>query len=142
MKKLAVTSCLLMLVAVTLWILCPKPEIENFASYSRVYLDRNNRLLRITLADDERYRIYQPLDRIDAKFIEATVLYEDQDYYQHQGVDLTALSRAFWSTYVSGERRIGASTITMQVARMKWGIESNTISGKIEQVFRALQFGE
>ena len=139
MRKLAVISGMLMLVTVTFWILCPKPEIENFVSYSRVYLDRDERLLRITLADDERYRIYQPLDRIDAKFIEATLLYEDRDYYQHRGVDLIALSRAFWSTYVSGERRIGASTITMQVARMKWGIESNTVSGKIEQIFRALQ---
>ena len=118
---------------------CPQPQLDQYLPYSRAYLDRDGKLLRLTLARDQRYRLYRPLDAISPQFVEATLLYEDQNFYSHAGVDVPALLRAFWATYIAGERRIGASTITMQVARLKWGIRSNSIGGKLEQILRALQ---
>lgn len=120
------------------WLL-PRPEIKTFIPYSQAIFDKNGNLLRLSLARDERYRIYQPLENMSEKIINATILYEDQDYYQHYGVDISALFRAFWSTYIKGERRIGGSTIVMQVARLRWRIRSNTITGKLWQIFRAIQ---
>jgi len=134
-------SAVVFLVAV-LWLaywVCPKPELKTFTVYSTAYTDRDGQLLRLTLAQDQQYRLYTPLEDISDNFIEATVLYEDQHYYQHGGVDGVALLRAFWATYISRQRRIGASTITMQVARLRWQIASNTVLGKVEQIFRAIQ---
>lgn len=139
MKKSAAILMLLFMAAGLTYALCPHPQIDHYVPYSNAYLDRDGKLLRLALADDQRYRIYRSLDQISPRFIEATVLYEDQNYYRHWGVDFPALLRAFWSTYITGERRIGASTIAMQVARLKWEIASNNVSGKIEQILRTIQ---
>lgn len=121
------------------YLLCPRPELKSTLTYSKAYLDNNGELLRLTLADDERYRLYTPLDAIAEEIILASILYEDQYYYDHHGVDVFALVRAFWQSYIIRDRKIGASTITMQVARLRWGIASNTIGGKLHQIFRSLQ---
>lgn len=121
------------------YLLLPKPDLARYQTYSSAVFDRNGQLLRISLAEDERYRLYTPIDDISADFQQATILYEDQHYYAHSGVDYVALVRAFWQTYVLQQRRIGASTIVMQVARLRWNIPSNTLNGKVEQIFRALQ---
>jgi penicillin-binding protein 1C len=139
MKKSAAAFVVLLVAAGLVYALTPHPKIDHYVSYSNVYLDRDGKLLRLTLSDDDRYRIHRSLQQISPRFIEATLLYEDQDFYSHWGVDFAALLRAFWSTYITRERRIGASTIAMQVARLKWNIPSNTIGGKIEQILRAIQ---
>ena len=122
-----------------LYLCCPKPELVRFTSYSKAFFDREGKLLRITLAEDERYRLFEPLENVAEDLINATVLYEDKKFYQHGGVDYSAVLRAFWVTYVAKQRRIGASTISMQVARLRWGIASNTVPGKLHQIFRAIQ---
>ena len=121
------------------WLLCPKPELHDCAPRSRAFFDAHGRLLRLALAADDRYRLHCPLDRISPRLIEATLLYEDKDFYRHAGVDLPALARAFWTTYIERTQRVGASTITMQVARLRWRIRTGTPIGKLEQILRALQ---
>ncbi len=37
---------------------------------------------------------------------------------------------------------MGASTITMQVARMRYHLQTKTMSGKIKQIFKAIQLEE
>ena len=116
-----------------------KPEIKSFTPYSSAYFDKHGSLLRLTLAADDRFRLYQPLEEFASAVIEATILYEDQYYYEHAGVDVAALLRATWDTYIKRSRRVGASTITMQVARLRWNIASNNVRGKAWQIVRALQ---
>ncbi|MBU0480021.1 MAG: penicillin-binding protein 1C [Proteobacteria bacterium] len=139
MKQALWISSALLFALMGLYIFCPEPELKEFQNYSRAYFDRNSTLLRITLARDQRYRLHIPLEEISPLLREATVLYEDQRFFQHHGVDLPALFRAGWQTYISGQQRIGASTITMQVARLRWGLNSRTIPGKLRQILRALQ---
>ena len=102
-------------------------------------MDKNGTLLRITLATDERYRLYTPLNKISPVFQQATILYEDKNFHHHFGVDISALVRAFWSTYLTQGRRIGGSTIAMQVARLRFRIDTTHILGKIWQILRAIQ---
>lgn len=139
MKKVFITLMGTLVVAISIYGFCPRPEIKTFTTYSRAFFDSKEKLLRITLAEDERYRIHESLDKMSPLLISATILYEDKNYYDHWGVDTLALLRAFWTTYVSKNRRVGASTITMQVARLRWSIPSHTIKGKIQQILRAIQ---
>lgn len=118
---------------------CPKPELESYTPYSTAYLDANAQLLRLGLAADQRYRLPVKLDDIAPALVEATILYEDQNYYSHSGLDVAALARAFWDTYITKKRRIGASTLVMQVARLRWSIPSHKLHGKFWQIIRALQ---
>ncbi|PKI02727.1 penicillin-binding protein 1C [Glaciecola sp. 33A] len=137
--KVFLVICLALFTGALMYLLLPKPNLANYQGYSVAIFDRNDQLLRISLARDDRYRLYTPIDDIAEHLQRATILYEDQNYYAHSGVDYPALVRAFWQTYVLQERRIGASTIVMQVARLRWNIPSQELSGKIEQIFRALQ---
>ncbi|BBO83858.1 penicillin-binding protein 1C [Desulfosarcina ovata subsp. sediminis] len=137
-RGIAIAAALLALAAAA-WLLCPRPALEEYYSHSRAYVDTHGRLLRLTLAADQRYRLFCPLDQISPNLIAATLLYEDKDFYHHPGVDIPALARAFWTTYITRSRRVGASTITMQVARLRWRIRTNTIAGKLRQILRALQ---
>jgi penicillin-binding protein 1C len=50
-----------------------------------------------------------------------------------------SVARAAWETYVIKDRRIGGSTITMQLARIRYGINSKSIGGKLRQMLKALQ---
>ena len=128
-----------MVICATLYAFCPKPELKGYHTYSRAFTDRNGQLLRITLAQDEQYRLYVPLEDISPIIQEATILYEDQNFYHHGGVDYAAVCRAVWNTYIVKNRKIGASTITMQVARRRWDIRSQTLWGKLVQMTRAMQ---
>ena len=93
----------------------------------------------MTLTRDDKYRLYTPLEAISPLLIEATLLQEDQYFFQHCGCNPAALLRALWQTYVRKNRPIGASTITMQLARLCYGINSKTLWGKTWQIGKALQ---
>ena len=49
------------------------------------------------------------------------------------------MARAAWTTYVRRSRVVGGSTITMQLARLRFDLDTRTVFGKIVQSARALQ---
>lgn len=131
----------LFLIAITLFIFywfSPKPELVKHTHYSSAYFARGGELLRLTLAADERFRLYTPLNKIANEIQQATINYEDKYFYQHPGINIAAIVRAINDTYIKRSRRIGASTLTMQVARLRFGMNSRTALGKIKQIIRAL----
>ncbi|WED44319.1 penicillin-binding protein 1C [Legionella cardiaca] len=117
----------------------PKPPLLDDISFSTAIYDNNNHLLRLTLSHDDKYRRFTPLSQISPQLIKTTMLQEDQYFYWHYGINPFATLKAGWQTYVVKSRRMGASTITMQVARIRYQINSKKLSGKIWQIIRALQ---
>lgn len=127
------------LLACTLLAASPKPALYEGLSYSTAVTDRNGALLRLTLSQDDKYRLFSPLRTISPALIEATLLYEDRYFYRHPGINPFSLFRAFWQTYVTGERTVGASTITMQLVRLRFGLATRSLGGKFRQILKALQ---
>lgn len=119
------------------WLALPRPTLYTHTSFSTAYLDRHGELLWLSLAHDERYRLWTEWDEIADSAKDATLLYEDRHFYSHPGVDPLALLRAAWSTLI-GERRMGASTISMQLARLRYRLPHD-LGGKFRQIARALQ---
>ncbi len=115
----------------------PAPLLKDISFSQRVF-DRSGELMRISLSKDDKYRIFTPISEIPASFIEAVLLYEDRHFYKHFGINPVSLAKAFDSTYLQNNRKIGGSTITMQVARLRYGISSSTILGKIHQIIKAI----
>ncbi|WP_454783725.1 penicillin-binding protein 1C [Legionella sp. WA2024007413] len=138
-KKLSIIFVTLFVSVYLVLFFLPKPSLLEDVSFSRAVYDNNHNLLRLTLSQDEKYRLYTPLSQISNQLIEATLLQEDQYFYWHYGVNPWATIKAIWQTYGAQSRRIGASTITMQVARMRYGMNSKKISGKLAQIIRAIQ---
>ncbi len=119
----------------------PKPPLSTRYTSSVAVYDTRGQLLRLTLAKDDRYRLWLPLESISPDIIEAFLLQEDRWFYRHPGVNPLALARGGWRTYVTREPRQGGSTITMQLARMighNQARSSRTVGGKIKQIARAL----
>ena len=129
LKPLILFSVASGLFALAAYYFAPKPDINSYTPYSSAYFDNQGSLLRLTLAEDDRYRLYQPLDGFSPQVVAATILYEDKDFFKHSGIDLSAMLRAGWDTYIKKSRRVGASTISMQVARLHWDIPTNKLHG-------------
>ena len=121
------------------WTLLPKPELYGDISFSTLVTDRGGQPLKLLPAGDGRYRLFVALDDVAPVAREATLLYEDRRFYQHPGVDPIALARAAWTTYVARERPVGGSTITMQLARLRFGLDTRSPLGKLVQSARAVQ---
>jgi penicillin-binding protein 1C len=98
------------------------PEIADLRQRASQFettriLDRNGQLLYEILDPSAGRRTYVPLSKISPYMVAATIATEDKGFYSHPGFDLTAIVRAFWQNYQSGETVSGASTITQQLAR-------------------------
>jgi len=114
------------------------PPLLGDTHFSYAYYDRSGQLLRVTLSADEKYRLYTPLNQIAPTAIQATILYEDKYFYYHPGINPIALARAA-AGYLSGAPHpAGASTITMQVARLKYDLNTTSPAGKLKQIAAAI----
>ncbi len=80
--------------------------------------DASGQPLRIFLAADDRYRLPVHLDEVPPELVRALVTAEDARFWGHPGVDLLAVVRAALSNLRAGRVVSGASTLTMQVARL------------------------
>jgi penicillin-binding protein 1C len=115
----------------------PHQPLSARVPLSRAVYARAGELLRVTLADDEQVRLWTPLSRISPLSVQAALLYEDRWFRFHPGVNPLSLGRAVRSIFADG-RRVGASTITMQLARRLYDIDSRRATGKLEQILAAL----
>jgi penicillin-binding protein 1C len=105
---------------------------------SSMVTDREGRPLRIFPVEDGRWRVKASLEDIDPRLIEALILVEDKRFYEHRGVDLRAFLRAIRSNLQQGEIVSGASTITMQTARLLEP-RPRTLRSKFLEMLRAKQ---
>lgn len=120
---------------IRLWLTQP---ILSQTHFSKAYYDHDGRLLRLTLSEDEKYRLFTPLNQISRSVQDATILYEDKYYRYHPGINPIALVRATKSYFSTNTRSVGASTITMQVARLRYDMDTKRPSGKLKQIVYAV----
>ncbi len=114
------------------------PPLERAQTVSPLVVDREGQWLHAFATDAGRWRFAADLDAIDPVFIERLIAVEDKRYWRHWGVDLFAVLRAGRSSAKSGRIVSGASTLTMQTARLMEPRRRNLRSKLIEMV-RALQ---
>jgi penicillin-binding protein 1C len=119
--------------------LLPREELyPPGLSFSSVLRDHTGRVIHLSLAKDGRYRIRTDLAAVSPQVVEATLLLEDQHFYEHPGINPLSLLRALYGV-ATGSRLGGGSTISMQLARLRFRLETRSLSGKCQQMLRALQ---
>ena len=124
------------LVGIRLW---PHPALRDAQPSSTAVYDDRGHLLRLTLASDEQYRLWVPLNEISPQLIEGVEMHEDRWFAWHPGFNPYGLARGAWVTYVRHRHPQGGSTITMQLARLLWHLDTRTPAGKLRQIARAMQ---
>jgi penicillin-binding protein 1C len=105
---------------------------------SQVVLDRDGRTLRAFPIADGRWRLRADVERIDRRFLAALLAMEDERFVWHAGVDPAAIVRAAVDSARAGRIVSGASTITMQTARLLEP-RPRTLGSKLVEMIRAAQ---
>ncbi len=99
--------------------------------------DRRGRILRQTLSAQGGKRDFVKLADVSPQFIAVLLTSEDRRFYFHPGLDLGAILRASVGNFKSGKITSGASTITMQLARMIFH-ENRGLGAKFKEALYAL----
>jgi penicillin-binding protein 1C len=115
----------------------PHERLADRAPLSTSVWSADRELLRVTLSADDQYRLWTPLADIAPPVVEAFLLKEDRWFYWNAGVNPVSLVRAAFRTYRGGARQ-GGSTITMQLARLTYRLNTRTPLGKLRQIGAAL----
>ena len=124
------------LIGCRLW---PHPPLRDRFPQSTAVYDDAGHLLRLTLASDGQYRLWTPYRDISPQLVDAVLLHEDQWYWWHPGFNPWGLLRGAWVTYVRHGRPQGGSTVTMQLARLMYHLDTRTLLGKLHQIALAVQ---
>jgi penicillin-binding protein 1C len=101
-------------------------------------LAQDGTLLRAFMVDDGRWRLGTATDRVDPTYVKMLVGFEDRRFYDHSGIDPWAMLRAGMQVVTQGRVVSGASTLTMQVARLIEDGPTGTWAGKLRQIRLAL----
>ncbi len=120
-----------------------KPNLPSIESLKHVQLQVP---LRIYSKDGllisgygEKRRIPVTFEQVPEKMVQAFLAAEDDRFYEHPGVDYQGLVRAAIQLALTGKKKQGGSTITMQVARNFFLSSKKTYLRKINEIFLALK---
>ncbi|MCT8158801.1 penicillin-binding protein 1C [Pseudoruegeria sp. SHC-113] len=99
---------------------------------------KDGQLLRAYLTSDGYWRLPTRAAEVDPLYLAMLMAYEDKRFYSHGGVDSRAALRAAGQALRHGEIRSGASTLTMQTARLLMRQPTRRWQAKAAQVRLAL----
>jgi len=102
----------------------------------RIY-DNSKRLIHMGLSSDGFWRFAATKEEIPELLRQAVLSFEDRFFYYHPGINPVALLQAL-AHNAKHRRKIGGSTISMQVARMMHR-RQRTLTNKVIELFSALQ---
>ncbi len=106
--------------------------------YSQVVTASDGSVLHAFLSSDQKWRLKTELQEITPMLKKAIISKEDKFFYYHPGVNPVSIVRAVYNNMMHGKKTSGASTITMQVARLI-APKERTYLNKLTEVFRAFQ---
>src|SRR4051812_14633775 len=119
------------------------PDYTQLANYQPATVTRvhagDGRLLAEFATEK---RVFVPISAIPKRVIRAFLSAEDQNFYNHAGVDPLAIVRAAFTNvenFASGRRMIGASGITQQVAKNFLLSNEVSFSRKIKEAILAIR---
>jgi penicillin-binding protein 1A len=116
------------------------PDIANLNDFktseaTHIYDINGNLISQLWLEQ----RTIVPLEQIPQTLQNAVIATEDERFYQHWGIDVVGVARAFLVNIASGGLREGASTITQQLARTLFLTQEKTLSRKIREALLSIQ---
>ncbi len=114
------------------------PDLSRIHGHSSLVLDRQNQLLRAFPTTNDTWRLPTAARDVDPLYLAMLKASEDQRFDQHLGLDPLAVLRAIGQALRHGEIISGASTLSMQAARLLEP-KPRTLSAKLDQAARAVQ---
>ncbi|WP_100398065.1 transglycosylase domain-containing protein [Bacillus sp. FJAT-44742] len=119
-------------------VLAEEIDVTDVELMNISYMYDTNGDLISEIAGEEK-RKYLPHDEIPIMFKHAFLATEDRHFYEHQGLDMSSVVRAFITNIQSQSIEQGASTITQQLARNLFLDHSQSYNRKLKEVLYAYQ---
>ena len=114
----------------------PQHLLDKASATSLAVVDANGVLLRQEATSAGLRERWISVDQISPHLIAATLASEDHEFYEHAGVDWSAMARAAWLNLKGGDVEFGGSTITMQLVRLTAN-PARSLAGKLRQMILA-----
>ncbi|TDQ81477.1 penicillin-binding protein 1C [Dongia mobilis] len=136
---MAVVLLLALLSGGAWWLDRANPPFQGrLGDQSALVLAADGQILRAFATADGAWRFPIEVTDVDPRFLRYLKAYEDRRFDRHPGIDPLAAMRAIWQAVVHGEIISGASTLTMQTARLLEP-RPRDLQAKVIEALRALQ---
>jgi len=121
---------------VLVWSILNLPKLDSMQDYrpalGSTVLARDGRVLGEFFDSERRYIV--GIDSIPEHVVNAFVAAEDGSFFEHSGIDLMGIVRAFWANMRAGQVVQGGSTITMQVSKALLLSSERSYARKLREV--------
>ncbi|MDD2466067.1 MAG: transglycosylase domain-containing protein [Desulfobulbus sp.] len=124
-------------------VMAPCPEMDESAIAAILgrespvyYRDGQN---KIGVLFEGIHRQYLKYEEIPQNFVNALIASEDDEYFDHFGIDVPGILRAMVANLRAGHVVQGGSTITQQTAKNLFKRESRSIEAKLKELLYALR---
>lgn len=146
---IVLAALFLLFIGIVWYLIATAPDIDTITvspTSSATYIcdEDGNYLRKLTLASSNRDIV--TLDEIPDALQKAIIAIEDERFYEHGGIDIQGILRAFWTGVTSGSFSEGASTITQQLIKnnvfTEWTLENSfadRFRRKVQEQYLALQ---
>ena len=114
-RRARIAAAALLAGCAAFWWMLPRPLFRE--PVSAVLLARDDSLLGARIAADGQWR-FPEIEAVPGRFARALIAYEDRRFARHPGIDPVAVLRALRSNWRAKRVVSGASTLTMQLARL------------------------
>ncbi len=114
------------------------PDLSRAATQTHTVEARDGSVLRAFLASDGMWRLPATVADVDPLYLAMLKGWEDRRFDDHPGVDPLAIARAIGQAISAGRVVSGASTLSMQTARLLEP-QARTLTAKVSEMGRALQ---
>ena len=136
--SIRIVSVLFLLLTLS-YLLIPLPSPLFKKDYSTEVLDKDGTILRLFLNQHEQWCFPpDPSTPIPEKLKQTVLFFEDKYFPYHPGVNPVSLARTIFQNITSGHIVSGASTITMQTARLMQP-KSRTFTHKVLEILQAFK---
>ncbi|AIL65401.1 Penicillin-binding protein 1A [Rickettsiales bacterium Ac37b] len=122
------------------------PDYQQLSEYNPSLVTRlysyNNKLLAEYAIE---HRIFTPIDEIPDYVINAFIAAEDKNFYDHPGVDITSIARAFIQNLANVNQNkglVGGSTITQQVIKNFLLTNEKSLTRKIKEAILSFRISK
>lgn len=91
------------------------------------------------MIDAQDNKKYCRIEEINPDCLNAFIAVEDKNFYQHHGLSLPRIAKAFMNNFMAGYSKEGASTITQQLVKNTYLTNEKTLQRKIREAILALK---
>ncbi len=136
MKRfLKISLVTLLIIGIALFFIGKSVKFNQDFAY--ILFDRNDQIINASVSKDQQWRMECDND-IPKNLKNAILLFEDEYFYRHPGINPISIAKAAYDNYKAGRIVRGGSTITMQLARISQGNQSRHYKQKIKEMIIAL----